>query len=160
MNKQELDFAYCSETIALKQNLERNFLELGAHLLKIHDERLYLGQFEEFGLFLEEMQLDASVASRLMSVYKTFVVKYGIHPDKILKIGGWSNAYRVSKVVKSREEAENLLEKLSLLPSQARNVEIAEKATGIKQEECLHPKMYKICVCPDCRYKEKIYDEK
>jgi hypothetical protein len=158
---QDLAFEYCEQTISLKKLTEENFLELGSRLVKIYDERLYIGQYAEWELFLEEMKLKPSVASRLMTIHRFFIVKHGIDKGHVLDVRNWSDTYRVSRITKDAktEEVVKLLETITPLTSQARDVELSEAKTGIKQDECKHPRLYRIDICPDCGYKEKIYDE-
>lgn len=156
---QIIGLEYCEETILLKGKIEEGFLELGERLAKIHDEQLYLGQYGEWGIFLEEMKLSESVASRMMTVFKYFTLKHGIDKDLILSVGGWSNAYDVSRIAKTKEEAIELLTKIAPLNNQGRLAELAEAHTGIKQENCLHEKEYTITYCPTCKRKTKVFNE-
>lgn len=60
-------------------------------------------------------------------------------------------------IVKTKEEAEEVLENAIHLPYGEWQKYLSEKKTGIAPEECLHPNMeeYVLQYCPDCKLKMK-----
>jgi hypothetical protein len=155
-NEKELALNYCEDTILLRDKIEESFLELGARLFKIRNEELFKGQYESYPLFLEELKISESVASRLVTVWRTFVDEYQLSPAKLLRIG-WSDLYQVSRVTKDKDEVLELIEKGQVLSSGDLRKEMLEVSTGIEMAQCDHPQAYVIKVCPTCHFKEKIY---
>ena len=74
---------------ALKEALQKNFLELGAYLKLVHDEGYYLAldsdTWQDY-LDTPEVDLSRSQAYKLMAVYERWIEKYGYSPDEISKI--------------------------------------------------------------------------
>lgn len=147
---------YCEETIALKDKLENSFLELGERLTKIRNEQVYIkAGYESFALFLWEIKMTESVASKIITVYENLVLRFGVDKEKIIAVGGYSIAYPIAQMVKSKEEAEHWLEKGSLLNKKDLEDEIRElkKGTHLCDFKDLH-----IRQCLICGKKEKIYE--
>ena len=73
----------------LKEELQKNFLELGAYLKLIHDENLYLllddSTWQEY-LDMPEVDLSRSQAFKLIAVYERWILKYDYTPEEISKI--------------------------------------------------------------------------
>lgn len=114
----------------LKNDIEKRFLLLGKRLKKIRDEQLYVPEYEKFYEWLEgEMKMSESTASRLITVYTVFIEKYEMDMEVVSQIG-WSDAYALSKSVKTKEEAEEWLEKGALLTSSDLRKELVEFRRG------------------------------
>ncbi len=156
--KQEIGFSYCEETKALKDNLEKGFLALGERLKRIRDEKLYMPVHENFWAFLQEdIKISESMASRLITVFEKLILGYGVSQETVIELGGWSEAYQVAKLAHSKKEAEELIDKLKLLPPSEQRKELADyKAGGVCQHEWneIHIKQCKLC-----GLKEKVYDQ-
>jgi len=77
MNKDE-QYQFCNNLIALKDEIEKNFLVLGKGLIAVRDERLYIPAWNSFPEYCEELKLSESKASKLISIYSKFVVAFDI----------------------------------------------------------------------------------
>lgn len=121
---------YCQETLRIKQSLELHFLELGKRLFEIREGKLFEPYWDSFTEYLMEMRLDATKASRLVNIYKTFVLKYEIEPQKLADAGGWSVLAEVLPMVKDKESADEWVEKATLHPQHELRDEIRESRDG------------------------------
>lgn len=148
---------YLEKTVELKSSIERSFLLLGERLKKIRDERLYLPSYEAFWCFTEEqLKMSESVASRLISVYQKFILDWKVSPEKVVEIGGWNEAYLISKHAKNKDEAEEMLEKYALMPPSEVRKDVASLKVGEHRHEWIE---VRIRQCKACGLREKIYNE-
>ncbi len=157
------NFSYCEETIRLKQSFEVRYLEFASRLAKIEAEKMYQPNFETFDEFLEEIKVDRSVASRMIAVWRKFVVEFKFRPKQIAAAGGWSKVYEVVKYSTTKKQATEWLKKLSagLTRSDLRK-ELQEAKTGIMMSECKHKNFEEIVFqkCLDCGDTFRIYESK
>lgn len=112
----ENNFKYCEETFKLKNNIELNFLLLAERLKKIQDEKLYQPNYDKFHDFLNEININNSVASRLISIYELFVEKYKFKHEELIEAGGWSKLSEIVKVSTTKAEARKWLKVASTNP--------------------------------------------
>ena len=122
-------YEYIKETKELVKGIRIDFIRLGGRLLKIRDERLWEGIYESWEEFLEELDLSKTSATRIIQVYKVYVIEKGVEPDKIAE-AGITNLYEAIPMLeeaKSEEEVEEIVEKAKTL-----------KRDDIKQEAMKH----------------------
>ena len=141
---------YCTETVSLKYTIESSFLSLGERLMKIRDEKLFQPQWETFGTYVAELKMSESSASKLINIYKRFILEYNIEPQKLLKAGGWSVIAEVLPVVHNKRDAISWINKMGELTKEDIRKEILEQKTGITQMNCPHTDTYTIQVCRTC----------
>ena len=120
---------FLQETLVLKRNLESNFLELGARLQKIRDERLYEGIYDSFKEFLEEARLTESFASRLITVHNRFIAGFHMKPEELSDVG-WSSLYQIAKHTEDEVEAKELVGLAKTLRRVDLEDELRERRTG------------------------------
>lgn len=149
---------YCEQTKKLKEAIEENFLVLGQRLKVIRDEQRFFPQHDSFASFCDDMKLAESVASRLISIYQTFVLDWEIAPELLLEAGGWSRLDKIRRVAASRPEAEDLIQKSALMGGTDFEREITEKKRGVSQADCAH-EMVTIRYCKKCHVKVRTYDQ-
>lgn len=148
---------YLKETIALRSEIEGAFLELGKRLHKIRDEKLYEGEFDNFDEFLLTAKISKATASKLITVYETFILKFEL-PVKVLSSIGWSSLYSISSHATTKDRAEELVERAAILTRE--DLETSLKNEDGKQNRCLHPKdeQRMVCVCGACGFRRRVYD--
>lgn len=156
-NLVNLDF--CNETTKLKQNIETAFLTLGERLMKIRDNRLYLGQWETFELYLMDAKISPAAASKLINIYNRFFVEWNFPAEKLVEAGGWTVVSTLLPVCKTKEQAEEWMDKALVLSRTDLEKEIKEIKTGIDMSKCDHVDNYVIRVCRTCGDRERIYEE-
>lgn len=136
---------YLRDTIKMVSHIESSFIELGMRLLKISDEKLYLGEYDTFNDFLLEANIKPAVASKLISVNKTFLVEGKVSPEKMASIG-YSKLYEAIPFV----ETEGVTMALAKAQTLSRN-EIVEEKRQIKSGEHVHmadgPDRWGVCTC-------------
>ncbi len=159
MSKELVNNNFCNKALELEQGARLTYLKLGAMLYKIREERLYEAGWESWVEYCMEFKdLSPSSISKLVSIYKKFVLELGFHQDYIpMQDVGWTKLYEMVPMVSNREQALKLLEKASVLNRQDLRKELIETRTGIEIKECKHLESYLIKVCPDCGDREKIY---
>lgn len=89
---------FCAETIGLKKTLESGFIVLGERLAKIKQDELWKGQWDTFAGFLYEMDINEATASRLITVYSTYIEKYKLTQDELAG-KSWYNLYQMRKLI-------------------------------------------------------------
>lgn len=150
---------YCEETRLKVRELEGSFLVLGERLKKIRDEKLFIGQWETFEEYLEDVKLTAPTASKLINVYQKFLVEWQFRQEKLMEAGGWSVLYPILRIATSKEEAEEWVDKACVLSRKDLEKEITEAKTGIDMSKCKHHDTYVLKVCRTCGHKEKVLDD-
>ena len=151
MLQQHKNLQYCQNTLAFKDNIERDFLELGERLYNIRENALYEPQWASFGEFCMEMRnLSPASVSKLINVYKRFEVDYKIPKKLITDAGGWTLVADLLPVVSSRKEAMDWLDEASVLTRSDLHKRILEKKSGVDMSKCKHVDTYSITICRDC----------
>lgn len=151
------NFNFCEETLKLKSNIEEGFLELGKRLMTIRDGEMYKGQWQDFPEFLADMRLSEGAASKLINIYKKFVVEYNF-PQESLAIAGVGNLGNVLARVSDKESAAHWLHLASTLSREDLAKEIKESKTGILMATCMSHDYYALRVCRTCGDKVKLYE--
>lgn len=152
----------CQHALALKKNIEVDFLSLGAMLSRIQKERLWEAGWESWVEYTMELKMSPSVVSRLINIYEVFAVQYGIAPAQIAAAGGYSVVAEYLPLVgpkTSKEVVEDWLTTAASLSRQDVRRTILEAKKGVDMAKCEHPNAYIIRVCPDCGNRDKIHEE-
>lgn len=158
MNNKELSNRYLEDTLDLKTDVERKFLELGSRLMKIRDEQLFLATHSSFVEFLWEAKLTESTASKMINIYSHFILALNIDEQLLLDAGGWTTVYKIKDLAKDKESARDWLLKAKDLSPKDLDIVIKEAKSGIPQDECDH-ELVRFDWCKKCSHKEKVYDE-
>jgi hypothetical protein len=153
-------YNFCTDTLKLKKTSESSFLELGARLRAIRDGHLYEPQWTSFPEYLSEMDVSESQASKLINIYKVFIVEGKFPVEKVLQAKGHAVLAEYLPYIKTQEDREWALENATLLSSQDSRKLLKEKKTGVDMSECKHEDYYIIKVCRTCGDKESIHEDK
>jgi hypothetical protein len=149
---------YLKETLGLKSDIEGAFLQLGERLKKIRDDKLFEGEYQNFDEFLLEAKISKATASKLIKVYETFVIGYRM-PVKKLSGVGYTSLYAIAGHASSKERAEELVERASILTRD--HLEQSLKEEGGGQARCLHPRGERrtVEVCGACGFRKRVYEK-
>lgn len=153
------NIGFCNEAIAIKNKIEKNFLELGSYLYTIRTQKLYEGQWENFAYFLMEMNLTESTASKIISVFEKYVLEYNIPDNEIIEAGGWTKLYTTLPLVSSQEDAKYWIGQSKVLTQKDLSKTIIERKSGVEMAECKHKNTYQVTICKDCGDRFRAYDE-
>lgn len=156
------NYHYCQQTLALKNQLELGFLEVGERLHKILSEEMYRPNYDTFVDFLEEMKISLPTASKLMNVWVKFVLTFKVKTKLLAEAGGWTKAAEVLPYVQNKEEAETWLIRAKELNQKDLRQELREAKTGIRIDSCDHKGKFETITfrrCVSCGYSERIYAE-
>lgn len=144
-------YEYCEETIKFKHDIEKSYLNLCQRLHKIKTERLYEASFETWSVFLDDLKIDRATAERMVKIYDTFIVRYGISPAKIERAGGWSVVAELLPISNSKAEAEEALEYATGALKKDVRIYVHAKRYGKESEKmCRHHDTYVVRICRDC----------
>lgn len=144
MPLQPIDF--CRDTLQLAKSIEESFLVLGERLYRIKVDKLFAGSWESFSEFLGEAKLNEATASKLITVYRTFVETYNVDRD-LLAAAGSSALYEVIPLISNKEEAVEFAEKATTLRREDLRQEIREKRKGAHEHvwEPMHMRRCTVC---------------
>ncbi len=154
------NYDYCQEAIALKKTIETSFLSLGERLARIRDDRLFVGQWETFEIFLEDAKVSPATASKLINIYQRFYLEWGFKAQSLVDAGGWSVIATLLPVCRTKDEAQNWLQIAQIKSRSDLEKDIKEQKTGIDMSTCSHGDSYSIQVCRTCGDRLRIYDAK
>ena len=126
--------------VATKEELQKNFLKMGAFLRIIHDNKLYIEldslTWQEY-LDTPEIDLSRSQAYKLMAVYERWVEKWGYDPDEVSKVS-IEKLYRASSQA-TDDNHEEWFEKARVLS----RADLKASTPGSEQH-------YSMITCPYC----------
>lgn len=147
---------YCRSTIQLKETIETSFIALGERLARIRQGNLWEQEWGSWEEYVMELKMSPATASKLINVYETFVVKFQLPHDK-LGATGWASLYEVLPLCTSKEKAEEMVEKATVLKRDDLRDEIREATKGV----CSHTNGHTITlrICDDCGKKIRVYEE-
>lgn len=146
---------FLRETIELRNQIEGEFLNLGARLFRIYHENLFVKEYDDFESFLLELKISKATASKLMTVYETFVLTHNISTKKLTLVG-WSSLYAAARFADTKEKAEDLVERAGLLTRSDLQRSLTEERGG---KNCVHTNAYVVTKCPDCGHQERVYEK-
>lgn len=136
---------FVRETIELVQSIETRFLELGARLYKIREERLWEGSYHSFNEFLCDLRLTPGNASILASVHKNYVLDGGIEPQKLAGVS-YSNLYEAIPLIE-KEGVEAAASKAITLTRSEIKEEVQEKKLGVHEHAPKDDSRWAVCEC-------------
>jgi len=144
---------YLKETLALKGELERNFILLSERLYLIYTERVWQDEgYGSFDEFLMELKMNRQTASKLITVYRTYVIKHGIALAQLFKARSWESLYDARSLAIDNKKAIEVVESSSVL---SRN-DMRNMVNG--EPNCPGHEWYSVKICKNCNIREKIYD--
>lgn len=151
---------YCDITLEMEQGARMVYLMLGERLYKIREERLYEPFWSSWIEFCTEFKdLSVGSISKIIKVYEKFILQLGYSPSELVKAGGWTKLYEISKRISNKKDAEKWLELAEVNSRKDLNDYLIEDEVGVEMSECKHTDTYVIRVCKDCGNKERIYEE-
>lgn len=155
------NYKFCQETLDLRQNIEVTFLELGRRLYKIRESRMFEPAYSSFNEFCLELKMSQSAISKLLNIYKKFILEYGFTKSQLMRAGGWAVVAETLPVIKNRKDAKEFIEKASTMPLQHVRREVRERKSGVDQRTCNHKDdAYVLRICRRCGDKEVLEDTK
>lgn len=136
---------YVRETIDLVKQIETRFLELGARLYKIREEKLYLGTYDSFQEFLDAAGIRKSNASILAKIHKVYVVEGGKTNEDLAKIG-YTNLYEAIPLVE-RDGLETTIVKAETLTRSEIIDEVKNHTYGVHEHTPKDDVRFALCEC-------------
>lgn len=146
---------FVRETVELVKSIETRFLELGARLYKIREERLWEGSYYSFNEFLCELKLTPGNASILASVHKNYILDGGVKIEQLAGVS-YSNLYEAIPLIE-KEGIESATAKAITLTRSEIKDEVREQKLGVHEHFVKNDERWGIC---ECGKFIKIYEEK
>lgn len=152
MEKQvtESPVKYLRSTIALKTELEKTFILLAERLANIYEKRIWKAEYGSWDEFLIDAKISMPMASKLISVYKKFVVEHKVPVSKLVAVRSWESLYSVRGLAINRDKALELVENGAVLSDK----DMRKLANS--QPECDEHDFYEIRICRNCGLREKL----
>lgn len=136
---------YVNETLVLVKHIESRFIELSERLYTIQNEKLWQSRYDSFNEFLEDAHITPGEASKLIKIFRTFVIENGVDHSKLSGIG-YSKLYEVIPLVE-KEGAEMAVTKASTLMRSEIQDEVRDKKYGV-HDHVVGPERWGACsVC-------------
>lgn len=136
---------YLRETIDLVKSIETRFLELGARLYRIREQRLFIETYDTFFDFLEAAKINPAQASKLMSIHRVFIEEGKQTREKLAQIG-YSNLYTAIPLVGS-QGIEMAVVKAETLSRSELQEEMREHKHGVHTHEPKDNRRFAVCAC-------------
>lgn len=124
---------YVRETIDLVKQIETRFLELGARLYRIKEEKLWLNTYDSYQEFLDTAHINPGHASILASIHKHYVVDGGKKQETLAGIG-YSNLYEAIPLIEA-EGVDSAVVKASTLTRAEIKDEVRDEKHGEHKHE-------------------------
>jgi hypothetical protein len=155
----EKKYDYCRKAIDAKTNIEVRFLELGAMLYKIKEQDMYEPAWSSWEEFRDELKLSDASVSKLLNIYKIFVLHYQIPNERLSLAGGWSAVAEllpaISPETTSRERVEELLDIATIQTRMDVRRTVSDVKRGKPCEHKITHDLHLRC-CDDCSERWKI----
>jgi hypothetical protein len=149
--KSDVQTTFIKKTLELRDHIEGAFLELGSRLMKIRNEKMWAGEYESFGEFLEEMRISEATASKMIAVYSTYVVTHKMDITQLAK-AGWSNLYSAIPLLESKKYTiDEVLERAITWRRVDIQNEVREESIGEHRHDWNE---YHFKICSICREKQ------
>jgi len=136
---------FVRETVELVKSIETRFLELGARLYKIREERLWVGSYYSFNEFLCDLKLTPGNASILASVHKNYVLDGGLEVQALAGIS-YSNLYEAIPLIE-KEGVTSAAVKAETLTRAEIKEEVQEKKLGVEHTHEIGEERWGVCPC-------------
>lgn len=150
MKNEPSTISYCYETKKLVEQIESSFLVLAERLHKIYHQNLWQGEWDSWEEFTSDIKISRATASKLISVFDTYVLEYKMEPAE-LAAAGWSGLYELLPMVTDKSTAEECVTKATTL----RREEIREELREHKHGRCDHSELVEVhfMQCKHCGYR-------
>lgn len=136
---------YLRTTRELVTSIQTRFLELGARLFKIREEKLWQGSFDSYVDFLDSARIGEGQASIFASIYKNYVLDGGIDMQRLAQIG-YSNLHKAIPLIE-REGVEVAVVKAQTLTREEIKDEVREAEHGVHEHTPKDDKRFAFCQC-------------
>lgn len=143
---------YCNSALKLKNDLETGFIVLGEYLHNIYVNNLWQASYSSWEEYTWELKMSSNHINKLMQIYRTLVLSYGLKAEHIITAGGWSVVADLLPMIGSKKDALKWLNKAQLLTRSDLRKEMKEAKTGVLIGSCSHDKWTEVtlCQCENC----------
>lgn len=131
---------FLRETVDLVRQIETRFIELGMRLSKIRGQHLWKNGYESFAEYLDSAKISQGTASKLISVYETYLLPGHLSPAQ-LEGAPYSTLYEAIPLLKEHKP-EQVVEMVKTLTRD----EIKSEVKDEKHPDCEHEEKIMICV--------------
>lgn len=136
---------FCRDTIELVKSIETRFLELGARLYKISEEKLWEGGYDSFNDFLQNANVNKGTASKLVNIYRSYVIDGGVTVEQLAGVP-YTNLYQAIPLI-GKEGAEHAAALAETLTKEEIKEELREQKFGVHQHAAVGDERWGVCTC-------------
>lgn len=136
---------FCRDTIDLVKSIETRFLELGARLYKIQEERLWEGSYDTFKDFLAEARITPGNASILSSIHRSYIVEGGIKQEELAGVP-YSNLYEAIPLIEKEGVTSAAVKAETLTRAEIKD-EIYDHKFGSHTHTIKDNRRFAVCEC-------------
>lgn len=137
--------SFVRETIDLIGQIETRFLELGARLYKIREQKLWSETYDSYQEFLDTAHINPGLASMLASVHKRYVLDGKIPQEKLVGIG-YTNLYEAIPLIEANGVDVAVVKASTLTRNEIKD-EVRDENHGIHMHEPLEGVHWGQCKC-------------
>lgn len=127
------------------KQIETRFLELGARLYRIREEKLYIGTYDSFQEFLDAAHINPGHASILAKIHKFYVVDGGQKQEQLAGIG-YSNLYEAIPLIEKDGVAKAVVKAETLTRAEIKD-EVREERHGVHEHVPKDDVRFAVCEC-------------
>lgn len=135
---------FIRETIDLVKQIETRFLELGARLYRIREEKLWADTYDSYQEFLDTAHINPGHASILASIHKHYIVDGGKKQETLAGIG-YSNLYEAIPLIEA-EGVDSAVVKASTLTRAEIKDEVRDQKHG-EHDHVVGEERWGMCKC-------------
>lgn len=124
---------YIEDTKRLKKQIEGYFITLAERLYTIREQRLWEPNYKNFEECLLDIDVTGGTASKLISIYETFVLGDGLKPEQIAGVS-WTTLYEITKI-EDPDARKEFIDNSHLLSRKDTSDAIREFKTGCENHD-------------------------
>jgi hypothetical protein len=131
---------------------------LAGRLHKIREEKLWISGYESFEDYCMNLKTyNYGTISKLITVYKKFVLEYEISQEKLAEVG-YTVLYKAHKVLGDKKDAEEFVDNAIIWTGSDINREISSRKIGKDIKDCEHEETIVIRLCKTCGERWELHD--
>jgi hypothetical protein len=129
MNQSE----YLRDTIDVVRQIETRFIELGARLFNIRQNRLWQGTYNSYPEFLKAARISEAQASIFANIHKYYVLEGGIKEERLAQIG-YSNLHASLPLIEKEGVESAVVKAMTLTRAEIRD-EVRDIGSSLAGDE-------------------------
>lgn len=130
--------------LSLKEMIEKSFILMAELLVKINDAEEWRGRYDSWQEFLEELGMKTWTASKLMTVYRHYILDLRCRNEDIVKVRSWESLYDARGKATDAASAAVVISNAATMST--RDV----RRWAGDEQDCEHHNQVKLLHCTEC----------